>query len=119
MREPTGSVRDANAIQRSSAEKRGSASVDPALLSNRVLSGEPSLTRAMLLDSVSSISILLPSRDQSIAGPQPWQTGVVAPPRTGISKRWYFPAISSANDSREPSGLIRGHSAPPRSVGIG
>src|SRR5215831_12721163 len=100
MREPAGSVRDANAIQCSSGEKRGSANVEPALLSNRVLSGAPVLARAMLLDSISSISTLLPSRDQSTAGPHPWQTGVVGPPRMGISKRWYLPAISSANESR-------------------
>src|SRR6267142_3256975 len=100
MREPAESVRDVNAIQRSSGEKRGSASVDPALLSNRVLSGAPGLARAMLLDSISSISILLPSRDQSTAGPHPWQIGVVGPPRIAISKRWYFPPISSANDIR-------------------
>src|SRR5260221_619551 len=102
---------------RSSGEKRGSASVDPALLSNRILPGAPCFTRAILLESISSISILLPSRDQSTAGPHPWQTGVAGPPRTGISRRWYFPPTSSANDNREPSGLIRGHSAPPRSVG--
>src|SRR5205807_5806986 len=92
---------------------------DPFRCINCVLPGKPGLTSATLFNELSSISARLPSRDQSIAGPQFWQRSSGAPPVAGIMNRSYLPAISSANDSLEPSGLIRGQSRPFRSSETG